>query len=150
MHVPAWGMHAFIVASTVTLSCAAVAHQRTDDRAAFVRRLDQALLDRDARALARLSNIVASEQQLQLPWITERLLLPAGRLSRVRDLSEHQLLYSDGRGQMWRVSLIHDEARGWLARSRASLCGRPIVPRDDVPAMSATSWTILECWPPPR
>src|SRR5687768_2441698 len=137
VQMPAWGLDAILIASMLPLACAALPLQTGDERVAFVRRLDKALQDRDPVALARLSNVISGDAKAIEPSIAQPLSLPPGRLSRKQELSERQLLYADAAGRTWRVSLIYEESRGWLARSRASLCGPGTVPdREQAPEAS--------------
>ncbi len=127
-------------------------------REGFLARVDAALASRDWKRVAAVAD-TASWHEAGYPDIgTLKMSLPRGPLTRSKDLSETSVLYRDGSGRSWRLTLRREgESGSWKAVIRASPCPRggarlrpDVRPRGRPdPSPSVTTWTVLECWPLP-
>src|SRR5262249_20697536 len=125
-------------------------------RDAFLSRVDAALNARDARAIVELSDVGAWAASGRPAPDPSRMILPTTPLSRVRALSETDILYTEPGGRQWRLSLHADAGDGWRIVLRDRACPAPggmargaEFERPAPPAASG-EWTPLECWPLPK
>jgi hypothetical protein len=122
-----------------------------ESRERFLRDFDQALASRNTKAIIALSD-AGSWSAAGYPSLADLpLRLPAGPVSRLRDLSENAVLYEDTRGRSWRLTITRDSEGKSLAVIRSTPCPRPDR-RQGSPATedAVNSWTVLECWPLPH
>lgn len=119
-------------------------------RERFLEEIDQALALRDTKSIMALSD-VRSWSAAGYPTLGElQLRLPAGPISRIRDLSENSVLYQDARKRSWRLTITRGSEGQPLAVIRSDACPHPdrrqgVYQSDD----KVRSWTVLECWPLP-
>ena len=127
-----------------------------ESKDAFLARVDTALTARDARALLGLADINRWRDAGRDAPAPDALQLPPPPLKRLRQLSETEVLYGDGPGGQWRLSLRADERGGWSIVLHDRLCpatggmGRGIEYQRPAPQQAPGAWAPLECWPLPK
>jgi hypothetical protein len=130
-----------------------------ETRNAFLNRVDAAFASGDPRAILALADVDGWRESGRPAPDPSALTLPTPSLKRLRPLSETDILYADGAGRQWRLSLRGDDARGWSVTLRDRPCpatsGMPRGLDYQRPAQrgaqeAAGGWTPLECWPLPK
>lgn len=145
----------FLMLTGCAISPSTAKMQDADGRESFLRAVDRALSSRDAKALLDLSDVAAWLKSGRPQPAAPGLLLPPAPITRARELSESEALYTDGNGREWRLRFRRDERSKWAAVLVDSPCPRGGAQRGPEwerrsPAPDAergSTWTLLECWP---
>ena len=136
---------------------AAAVPSRSLSRAAFLKKVDQALARRNARDLAALADSSAWRRDGNPDPKSLQLALPPAPLKRQRELNEREVIYQDGTGRSWRLVLQESSTgpKRWSLPILTRACPqgmqrRPLDESTPLPTPPPpTSWTPLECWPLP-
>ena len=127
-----------------------------ETRDAFLARVDAALAAHDAKAILALSDVGSWTESGRPKPDPAAIVLPDAAVSRVRDLSETDILYAEPGGRQWRLSLRGDAEHGWKVVLRDRACpaiggmARGLEFERPAPPSTPGSWAPLECWPLPR
>ena len=160
-------MRALILTGLLTIACsvgskvAVVAG--SEDRDAFLTRMDAALQSRSPETILALSDVATWRRSGRPTPEPGGLLLPSAPIARVKQqdggLAETEALYQDGRGKLWRLRINHDsDLKTWSAVLRRDLCpssrgmarGLEFERSPAAAPEPQHTWTPLECWPLPQ
>jgi hypothetical protein len=123
-------------------------------RAAFLERVESAFVMRAPTSLAALADVDAWRAAGYPELATLQMFLPPAPIVFEKRLAPLEVIYRDGSGRSWRLSLR--EVKGeFRALVRAESCPRgvsraPQFERRERPTPKVQTWTLLECWPLPK